>query len=419
MKNIANSFFSLLLGGMLLFPGVLSAENDLTINTNLSGLSVGGTLTIPYTLANPSTDAFVAVTPVGDLVATVNSQSQEITVTSVGQTVEGAKLLVSVCDTDGSVTYVLDADGLTGGGDVTDEFPILIEGATLTPGTPSAATSQLTNEGGSVSMNSNIIAGGSNTIEITSPQELETIELAVEGEDGYYSLNAADYKVEESLRSSSYVYRVDLQASLHITVDINIQIIVVTLDGDRWGHKTDVSYIPTGTGDLKVSLTFSNAKDVDLWVKEPNGHFVYFGNRKPFLESSSSEVGLDLDSNAACHIDNRNNENIFFTKDCLQQGTYEVYVQMYSNCDPSIATSWTVNAYYKGEMLQTATGSNPATGVFPVDTPSAGTRLGEPVMTFTINEGQVVPALRSNSIQIEANPTESAKIKLREAGLID
>lgn len=416
MKNIAKSFFSFLLGGMLLLPGALSAENDLTINTNLSGLRPGGTLSIPYTLENATPGTFVAVTPVGDLVTRVTSE--EIIVTSVGQTVEGAKLLVSVCDAKGSLTRVLDKDGLS----EVEEYPVIIDGATRKPGTPASAVATLESKGGSVQMNPNMIAGGSNMITITSPEELETIELAVKGKDGFYSLKAADYKEEGSLsRSSSYVYKVDLRASLHIAVNvqININIFVVTIGGDRWNHDSEVEFLPTGIGDLKVSLTFSNAKDVDLWVKEPNGNFVYFGNRKPSLPSSSSKVGLDMDSNPGCSIDNRNNENIFFTEDCLQKGTYEVYVQMFENCDPSTATSWTVNAYYKGEMLQAATGVNPATGVFPVNTPSAGTTLGEPVMTFKIDEGQEAPTLRSTAIPVEANPTESAKIKLRESGLID
>ena len=436
-KTMTRLFLSFLLGGILLTPVTnigatvassvaavaQSATNVLLINADLSGLRAGGQITIPYTISNPTAKAFVAVTPVGDLTAKViptSATSGNVIVTSTGKSVENLKILVSVCDEKGSSTFAVDKDGITGDAS-SDEYPVTIAGAELEETPMATPTSNFTDEGGVVSMNTNMIAGGSNMITITSPQELKEIQLGVDGQTGHYALDAATVVVDPVTRATSYVYGVDLNASLQVNVNITILIVVITKDGAAWGYERPIVIVPTGTGDLKVSLTFNNAKDVDLWVKEPNGNYIYYGNRQPALGSSNPRVGLDLDSNPGCHIDNINNENIFFDEDCLQKGTYEVYVDMYSNCDPTIATAWTVNAFYKGELLEVATGTNPASGVFSVDAPSNHGAIANltPVMTFTIDEGQVVPALRSAGIPIEQHPTESAILKLRQSGLME
>ena len=191
-----------------------------------------------------------------------------------------------------------------------------------------------------------------------------------------------------------------------------------------------MDYMQAGTGDLQVSLAFSNAKDVDLYVVEPNGNIVYYGNRRPWLFDSSNyeegeydqEMGLDIDSNAGCSIDNVNKENIYFNADCLQKGTYQVWVNMWSNCDASLATDWSIVTTYKGVKITPQEGENPANGVFPAGTPSnsIGSELNGAthVMSFTINEGQDVSnETRSVLRNIESNLTESAKGKLLMSGI--
>ena len=55
---------------------------------------------------------------------------------------------------------------------------------------------------------------------------------------------------------------------------------------------------------------------------------------------------------------------------------------MYSNCDASIATSWSVVARYKDVVITPTTGANPASGVYAV---GAGVGDRTVAMTFTIN----------------------------------
>lgn len=73
------------------------------------------------------------------------------------------------------------------------------------------------------------------------------------------------------------------------------------------------------------------------------------------------------------------------------KGTYQVWVNMYANCDPSIATNYTIRVTYKGMAVTPKSGSNPTSGVFPIGTPdneiddelTGATKI----MEFTINEG--------------------------------
>lgn len=209
-----------------------------------------------------------------------------------------------------------------------------------------------------------------------------------------------------------YTYTVLVLLSQNLSSSFTLEFTTVNKQGEvstKFTSKTN--YIEAGTGDLQVNLRFSNEKDVDLYVVEPNGNVIYYGQPFPYysdeyqiindwLESDDyehepdierGEIGLDIDSNAGCYIDGTNSENIFFKTNCMQKGTYQVWVNMYANCDPSIATNYTVRVTYKGIAVTPKSGNNPTSGVFPAGTPdneiddelTGATKI----MEFTINEG--------------------------------
>ena len=208
-----------------------------------------------------------------------------------------------------------------------------------------------------------------------------------------------------------YTYTVLVLLSQNLTSSFTLVFTTVNKQGEVSSQFTSkTNYIEAGTGDLQVNLRFSNEKDVDLYVVEPNGNVIYYGQPFPYyskeyeiindwLESDDYEnepdiertIGLDIDSNAGCIIDRTNSENIFFKTNCMQKGTYQVWVNMYANCDPSIATNYTIRVTYKGMAVTPKSGSNPTSGVFPIGTPdneiddelTGATKI----MEFTINEG--------------------------------
>lgn len=90
---------------------------------------------------------------------------------------------------------------------------------------------------------------------------------------------------------------------------------------------TVVNTQQVGTGSLQFSISWDAPTDVDLWVYEPSGERIYFGNR-----NSNTGGQLDLDSNAGCTLDNVNNENITWPNATPPAGEYSVTANHWSSC---------------------------------------------------------------------------------------
>lgn len=85
---------------------------------------------------------------------------------------------------------------------------------------------------------------------------------------------------------------------------------------------------PVGTGDLEVTLSMSEATDLDLYVVDPTGVVVYYGNTTAF-----SGGRLDLDANAGCGSNmGVNTEHIFWPPGRAPAGTYQVRVANFRSC---------------------------------------------------------------------------------------
>ena len=100
-----------------------------------------------------------------------------------------------------------------------------------------------------------------------------------------------------------------------------------------------------------MSVSWTGASDVDLHVIDPSGEEVYFGN----LHSASGGT-LDLDSNAACNIDNKNNENIVWPVGGAPSGEYTVIVDYWSDCGVA-RSDYVVTVQVEGQEAQVFSGS--------------------------------------------------------------
>jgi uncharacterized protein YfaP (DUF2135 family) len=100
-----------------------------------------------------------------------------------------------------------------------------------------------------------------------------------------------------------------------------------------------------------VSLGWDADSDVDLHVVEPGGEEIYFGHK-----TSASGGTLDLDSNAACNIDHKNNENIYWPTGSPPRGEYVVRVDNWSACDQS-PIHYVVTVNVKGQDPQMFVGT--------------------------------------------------------------
>lgn len=260
-----------------------------------------------------------------------------------------------------------------------------VPGATFSDTSFPTSTSTTTLSG--VSMNSQALTGGMNFLSIVSPVPFSKFYIGVDGQQGYWVYTPSASEVTQT-GDGNYVYNIPVNYGTGFNQDLDMVISGVEQNGGgvTKPFKGKVTYVSSLSGDLNINLTFSNAKDVDLHLITPSGLRIFYGARggTAMVNGKAVTFGLDHDSNAGCQIDNLNNENIYIPAELIEKGTYEVVVDMYENCNTSIATSWSAVARYKGNVIPAETGANPASGVYPV---GAGDGDMTVVMKFTINEG--------------------------------
>ena len=302
-----------------------------------------------------------------------------------------------------------------------------VEGGTFVEGTMPAASAGATALE-NVAMNDRALASGANFINISTSQAIQSFLVGIQGVPGYVQIPAVARAVQ------SYSLPVVYGAGYHS--DITVIVEGVTTDGHvTLPFSQVVRFVESAAGDLHINLTFDNAKDIDLHLIMPDGHRIYYADRTITTGEGAAQVsgGLDHDSNAACNIDNLNNENIVLPAALIAPGKYKVQINMWSNCDASVFTQWTVTARMNGAFIQnemtlpTAAQNqqriqdkdtdinssyatkNPVSGTYPVGSPSCGDGGYSTVMEFTIG-GAAAPELR-----YIYKPTDMDQMKMEEA----
>ncbi len=249
-----------------------------------------------------------------------------------------------------------------------------------------------------VVMNENVITGGSSIVRISSERVAKKILVGMKDQDGYY-------EVAPTTRGDcSFVMMVEPDINLGEGVEsFTVLVAIEDENGDItqiW--ESSVTLLVVGTGALQVSLSFDNAKDVDLHLIEPDymyedGTPVGFSERHIYYVNhwSAANGHLDLDSNPGCSIDSINNENITYNDSTayVAPGTYKVYVDLYENCDPTIATNYVVLVTYDGNVIASKSGIfevgaestyNPINELYVYGDEEQGIDPHEPFLTFTI-----------------------------------
>ena len=217
-----------------------------------------------------------------------------------------------------------------------------------------------------ISGNSTVLAGGSNLIHLEGSDNATEVVIGVKDREGFFTKPITANREGQNRAILSLVdirLLIGQGASGSFTIAISV--------GDGQGNYSafqylDVSLMTAGTGLLQVSLSWDQENDVDLHLIDPNGEEIYFGNTV-----SATGGQLDVDSNAACYIDNINNENIFYEDSpdvTIPNGEYEVLVNLWSNCSVVPDTNYTVVVYYGGNLIGTTSGQNPHYGVLTPNT---------------------------------------------------
>jgi hypothetical protein len=96
------------------------------------------------------------------------------------------------------------------------------------------------------------------------------------------------------------------------------------------------------TGDVSFRLTWSGPQDLDLYVKEPDGTIIYYGNKGP----TATQGQLDVDSNVGCSVqDESPTENVFWPVGQAPQGTYEFWARRWSDCGGTSTPTYTLRVF--------------------------------------------------------------------------
>ena len=291
----------------------------------------------------------------------------------------------------------------TGGPTELERRYISIDNSKYKPGEMPAPKCGVNLDG--IEVSTQVMNGAINFITVTTPQPVTRFFIGIKGVPGYLvyvpensveAIEDPDAIMDKSGRkpthvpdgpeSGYYTYVIPMMMAQEYSGECDLIISAELADGCITNRSEfHLKEIETRAGALDVKLSFSNSKDVDLHLFTPSGRHIYFSSSRhgQYIEGGKIyEFGLDIDSNAGCRIDGINKENIYIPEEYIEPGVYKVGVVLYGNCNPDIATSWSVVARYNGNPITPLSGQNPATGIFPVGAPSE--RDATIVMTFRL-----------------------------------
>lgn len=126
---------------------------------------------------------------------------------------------------------------------------------------------------------------------------------------------------------------------------------------------------PVGGGDFQATLTWGHFADMDLYVTDPAGETIYYGN-------GTSETGgqLDRDANAGCGEQNASPvENVFWPPSGAPTGIYLVRVDTYSPCG-TVAQPWRLTVRVRGVVVLDTSGNGDSDS-YEVNVTSARARV--------------------------------------------
>jgi hypothetical protein len=195
-----------------------------------------------------------------------------------------------------------------------------------------------------------MINGGSSVQSLTGSTTFNRVVIGVDGLDGWYDLtlpgtaSSADIILNASTLASSGT----------VTVRYGVG------DAGATGPAASQSirFLQVGSGDIQISVSWTDSADVDLHVIDPAGEEIFFGHK-----ASASGGTLDLDANAACSPNESSparvfysNENVVWPVGQAPNGTYRVVLDYWSDCGVA-QTDWVATVQRQGAAPQIFTGT--------------------------------------------------------------
>jgi len=215
--------------------------------------------------------------------------------------------------------------------------------ADASPGAARSGAPPLPGNGPTVSVagNQTIINGGTLPVQVAGRAPFDTIYMVVAaktvglaseapgGVDGFYEIHLP------ALQSAATALLAFPQTFPLRSFDLRF---AVAASAGPIGPFATLTTTPieVGSGDVQVTLSWDVDSDVDLHVVDPANEEIFYAH----LQSASGGK-LDLDSNAACALDHKRNENITWPVGRAPRGQYTVRVDYWDACGVG-ATNYTV-----------------------------------------------------------------------------
>jgi hypothetical protein len=174
-------------------------------------------------------------------------------------------------------------------------------------------------------------------VEITPPAPSTTFIVRLMDAPGYHIVSGVDPELDGFVELPVQIAGETEQASLALGVA------VVDASGNVGPYqRIELPVVHSGTGDVKVTLSFDRLHDLDLHVVEPNGDEIFYDR-----PDSATGGRLDLDSGAGCEPSAASSENVFWPPGGAPAGEYRVSVHNYQQCSPG-EISFRVRVDYDG-----------------------------------------------------------------------
>jgi len=188
---------------------------------------------------------------------------------------------------------------------------------------------------------------GRYVLAITKHNPISQIDAASGLPDGWIKTAVLDVNKPGQIpasQSSSLRIEYDPSASLRINREsFN--------DPSFTDNPSEPSCVPTPSklygqgGDVGVTLTWGKKVDLDLYVTDPNGVTVFYGDKTP----ANTKGVLDVDRKCSNIDEGSLVENIFWPAEQAPGGEYKVKVEFYSNCgETSTPISFNVKTVING-----------------------------------------------------------------------
>lgn len=148
--------------------------------------------------------------------------------------------------------------------------------------------------------------------------------------------------------SLDFSFQVKDAAALAGVTNRTVAILVRAVDAADNACEQSISVAVVGSGDVQVTLVWSDTNDLDLAVTDPTGFTISYINR-----TSPSGGMLDVDANPGCgSATTTPTENVFWPAGAAPAGQYSVRVSYFAGCtEPTVSSTYTVTITVDGTQL--------------------------------------------------------------------